>query len=87
MKKVDREGVLPKPGEEPGWFVARKVWEGEASGVFFVEDISQGDAEEADAEPGENWEVVDSVLPDVGLVDAYSELEDARVFYSEKSSN
>jgi hypothetical protein len=76
--------MLTKPGEEPGWFVARKVWEGEASGVLFVQDVSQCDAEEADAEPGEEWEVVDGMLPDVGLVDACRELKDGRVFCGKK---
>ena len=76
--------MLTKPGEELGWFVARKVWDGKASGVLFVKDVSQCDAEEANAEPGEEREVVDGVLSDVRLVNACRELKDRRVFCCKK---
>ena len=80
VEQINRKGMPPKPGEKPGWFVARKFWDGKASGVFFVQNITQGGAEEADTEPRQKREVIDGVLSDVGLVDTYGELEDGRVF-------
>lgn len=45
------------------------------SGVVFVEEAADGDAEHGDAEPGEDGEVVDGVSHDVGLMQSDDELE------------
>lgn len=53
-----------------------EIWHRELSFSISICDISDCDAEEDDAKPRENREIVDGILPDVALMETKNELYD-----------
>lgn len=61
MDDVDRQGVFSHEGEGPHHERAREVWKLDSPPISPVEAVSEGRAQENDAKPGKEREVVQGI--------------------------